>query len=455
MMQILKIGNKKYINFMIITGFSVFSIVANAQNHISLSQAINSGLANKKNILAGKLDTTISNLQTKALYQKYLPQVAAEYQYVYNPILQTSILPIGIFNPSYPIDATKSVQFGTKWTQSAGITATLALFDLTIKSHINEAKLQERIAIISQEHSENELAYSIAQTYIDIYLQEEKIKSLTLDTIRTNISYTLVKNKFDEKRLLKSDLNTSKINHNNIVQLLYDGIAQLIEEKVYLLFLMGTKEIEKWDFSVDSTIKNTISNINDTINELQLPELQQLRLQSELSSLQSKSERAKRLPTIGLKGYLGANQFTNTFNPIATNSWFGISYIGLDIKIPILSGENTNNKIQQHKLESNQYILQKEDKKLQYEKDIFVTQLKIENLKTQLKTKEENIILSYETIGIYQSRVLEGQETVSKLNLEEANLQVLKSNYEINKKQEMIYWLDYIKFSGQLTILWK
>ena len=455
--HISKLGKKYYMSFGIIVVMSALSIAVHAQITISLSQAINSGLANKKNILASKIDITISNLQTKAFYQKYLPQLSAEYQSLYNPILQTSILPIGIFNPAYPIDETKSVQFGTKWSQTAGLTATIPLFDLSIQRHIHEAKLLERISALSQEQSEYELAYSIAQAYIDIYLDEAKIKSRVADTTRTSISYTLLKNKYDEKRLLKSDLNKSKINHNNTVQLLSDGIAQYIQDKVYLLYLMGTKEIEKWDFAVDTAFstKYPTSNTKNTINEWQLPDLKLLTLQSELTILQAKSERSKRLPTIGFKGYLGANQFSNTFNPIAANSWFGLSYIGLDVKVPILFGENPHNKIQQLKLQSDQYNLQKEDKTLQYAKDVLTTKLKIENLQSQLKTQAENIILSKESIEIFQYRVKEGQESASNLNLEEASIQLLKANYETNQKQFWVYWLDYLKASGQLTVLWK
>ena len=452
-----KRSGKNNVSFIIATVMIMLSIVTNAQTTITLSQAINSGLANKKNILAGKLDVTISNLQTKALRQKYLPQVSAEYTYFYNPILQTSILPIGVFNPNYPADATKSVQFGTKWTQSAGLNATQPLLDLSIQRHINEAKLQERISTLSQEQTEYDLAYTIAQAYVDVYLQEAKIKSAIADTNRTYISYILLKNKFDEKRLLKSDLNKAKINHNNAVQLLSDEIALLIEDKVYLLFLMGANEIEKWDFGVDTTfsIKNSIANTLNPIDSDQLPDLKQLKLQSQLTNLQAKSERTKHIPTVNFKGFLGANQFANTFNPVAANSWFGLSYLGLDIKVPILFGENSHNKIQQLRLQSNQYNLQKEDKTLQYKKDVLTTKLKIDNLKTQLKTQEENIALSTESIDIFQARVKEGQESASNLNLEEANLQALKADYEINQKESWVYWLNYLKASGQLSILWK
>jgi outer membrane protein TolC len=125
------------------------------------------------------------------------------------------------------------------------------------------------------------------------------------------------------------------------------------------------------------------------------------------------------------------------------------------VKIPLLFGENTNNTIQQLKLQSNQYALQKEDKTSQYTKDALTSKLKIANLKTQLKTQVENIALSSESMDIFQARLKEGQESASNLNLEEANLQVLEADYKTNKKKLWVYWLDYLKASGQLSVLWK
>ena len=428
-----------------------------AQNIVTLKQAISDGLMNRKNISAGKLDVTIRKLQTQSLYRKYWPQVSVEYSYLYNPILQTSIFPIGVFNPAYAPDATKSVQFGTKWSQSAGVTATQPLLDLSIQRQIKEAKLQERIVALSQAQTEYELAYTIAQTYIDIYLQESKIKAEIADTHRTYISYNLLKNNFEEKRSLKSDLNKSKVNHNNAVQQLMDGISQMIEDKVYLLFLTGVSNIEKYDFEIDTIFLMNYPQATPEYSTSfdQLPEMQELELQSQLTVAQSESEKAKHIPTVSFKGFLGANQYTNNLNPIEANSWFGLSYIGLNARFPILFGENQHNKLLELKAKSSQYYLQKEDKTEQYSKDVFTANLRIDNIQMQLKTLEENLSLSIETIGIYQARVIEGQESASTLNLEEANLQVQEAEYENNKKQLWVQRLNLLKASGQLSMLWK
>jgi len=427
------------------------------QTQISLKQAIISALVNRKNIQAGKLDLTIRRLQTEALLKKYWPQLSMEYNYLYNPILQTSILPIGIFNPTYPADATKSIQFGTKWSQAAGLTLTQPLLDVSISRSKTEAELQEKITEASQAQSEYDLAYDVAQAYANISLQLEEIKTAVADTGRTWISYQLQNDKFKAKRLLKSDLNTALINHNNTVQKLMDAVSQLVEYKVYLLYMIGQNNSTDGDISIDTNFLkyNNLEQITPTPIRDSIPELLQLALQSKLSGLRVKSERAKYLPTISIKGFLGANQYTNQFNPIATDSWFGLGYIGLDIKLPLLIGEDKPNQIRQLQLQSFQFNDQLEDKYAQYTKDALTAKIKTNRVLAQIKTLDSNISLSKETVKIMQERFQEGQESASDLNTEESSLQNILANHAAAEAQLRIYWLDYLKATGRLGNLWR
>ena len=59
----------------------------------------------------------------------------------------------------------------------------------------------------------------------------------------------------------------------------------------------------------------------------------------------------KHTPTIGFEGFLGANQYTDTFNPFLSDSWYGSSYLGLSLRFQIISGSSTKNRVNQLKLE--------------------------------------------------------------------------------------------------------
>lgn len=447
-------NNKCYVTAIMIF---LVAIQANAQKTMQVSEAINKAFLNRQNIQAGKLDQTIRRLQTDAMYRKYWPQLTAEYTYLYNPILQTSILPIGIFNAAYPTDATKSVQFGTKWTQTAGLMLTQPLIDVSINGQIKEGKLQERIAAASQAQTEYELAYTVAQVFIDILLQESKIRSAVADTNRTWANYQLLNNRFEQKRLLKSELNKGRINHNNALLQYRSTVVQLIEDRVYLLFLIGDNNTEPTDINLDSVIfKNDITAmLKAQPVYAAIPEIQQLQLKADVATLQSKTEKAKLLPTLNIKGYLGANQYTNSFDPVAANSWFGLSYVGIDFRYPLLFGENVRKKSEQLHLQSQQYNMQKNDRTAQYYKDALIAKLRMDQILSELKTQEENIALSIESVEIFQVRVAEGQESESTLNSNEADLQKQKAEYQSNKKQYWLYFLDYLKNTGKMELLWK
>jgi len=434
----------------------MFAKVA-AQQTMSLSQAINAAFSNRKNMQAGKIDITIQQLKTKALYKQYGPQVSAEYNYNYNPILQSSIIPVGKFNPALPTDATATLQFGTTWSQSAGITASQPLFDATIKKQINESRLQEKISTASQAQTAYELAYEVSKAYINIWLQQQQISSAIIDTARTWLSYRLQLGNYTAGRLLKSELNTAIINHNNTKQQLTDATIQLVENKVFLLFVTGNLAGAATDFNIDTTIftNNNLLFADTKVVIDSIPVFQHLKLQQQLSLLQQQTEKSKYIPAISLKGFLGANQFSNEFNPIKANSWFGYSYIGLNIKIPLLLGEDKKNKIQQLQLQSQQYSMQLDDKSAQLNQESLTAALELTRLSLQLKTQEDNILLYKETLQILQDRFKEQQITAIELNRQETELQKLLTDYQNTKAKAWLFELSFLNATGQLSKLWK
>jgi outer membrane protein TolC len=186
-----------------------------------------------------------------------------------------------------------------------------------------------------------------------------------------------------------------------------------------------------------------------------IPVFQQLKLQQQLSLLQQQTEKSKYIPAISLKGFLGANQFSNEFNPIKANSWFGYSYIGLNIKFPLLLAEDKKNKIQQLQLQSQQYSAQLDDKSEQLNQESLTATLELTRLNLQLKTQEDNILLYKETLQILQDRFKEQQISAIELNKQEFELQKLLITYQNTKAKAWLFKLAFMNATGQLSKLWK
>ena len=130
--------------------FIVAFIICNAANllaqesNLMLKDYINASLNNKANIKALKIQSEIEALKTSQFKSNYLPQLTVAYDNIYNPIIRSSIVPVGKFNP-IPTDEVRAIKFGTNWQQNAGINVFQPLFNATINSKIAESKIQEKI----------------------------------------------------------------------------------------------------------------------------------------------------------------------------------------------------------------------------------------------------------------------------------------------------------------------
>jgi outer membrane protein TolC len=131
--------------------------------------------------------------------------------------------------------------------------------------------------------------------------------------------------------------------------------------------------------------------------------MQQLQLQKRLANLQQQTEKSKYLPTVRLKGFTGANQYSNLLNPVASNTWFGYSYLKLDAKLPLLNGEDKQKKIRELQLQSNQYQKKWEDKSAQHQQQITTALLQLRNLESQLQNQEANLALERQSVRLIKT----------------------------------------------------
>ena len=151
---------------------------------IKLISCIDSALANKGNIKAVKTDIEIAKLQTSSAYQKYLPDLSLSYNYRYNPIIPTQIIPVGQFN-QVPTDEKRPIRFGTDWQQNSGINLFQPLIDFSIKSRVAESKINEKLKNADGEAVQRDLIMEVIKSFTIVWLREEQTRSATLDTLRT------------------------------------------------------------------------------------------------------------------------------------------------------------------------------------------------------------------------------------------------------------------------------
>lgn len=420
---------------------------------IGLKECITLALANKSNILSLNAEATIDSLNIKQLLAKNLPQVALAYDYLYNPIIRTNIVPVGQFSP-IPTKDTRAIKFGTTYNQMAGLQVMQPIFDATIRSKIKDSQLQYRIKKDQVTTANEELIFEVAKTFVSILAKQEQLKISKFDTLRTASTLKIVGNKFSDGNISKMDFNKAKINHNNSIFAYKELISDLIIEKIYLAFLINlqAKTIDVVD--VDNIFTEQNLNVFTQSNETKtLPKINELDSKILLVQQQMSAEKVKYLPKLFMNGYLGADQFSNDLKPFQSNTWFGNSFVGIALRLPITIGENKLNKKSQFQNQIKSLNFQKEEELKESEKNKQTALQEISTLREEAKSYSLNVDLLKENVQLYNERLQAGQETSENVNLEEIEYQ--KEIQKLNNVNNKIWqqWLLVLKNAGMLDKL--
>jgi outer membrane protein TolC len=444
----------KYKYLLLVASAILFITNTTAQTRsIGVKECITLAIANKANILALNAEATIDSLNINQIRAKNLPQIALAYDYVYNSIIRTNIVPVGQFSP-VPTDQTRSIKFGTKYNQIASLQVMQPVFDATIRSKIQESQLQYRIKKDQVTTANEELTFEVAKTFVSILTKQKQVEILKLDTLRTGSTLKIVRDKFADGTSLKMDFNKAKINHNNSVFVYKELISDLIIDKIYLAFLTNL-EAESFDVvDVDNIFtEQNLTSLTQSNETKTLSKINELDSRITLAQQQIKGEKVKYLPKLNFNGYLGADQFSNELKPVQSNTWFGNSFMGLALRLPISIGENRAIKISQFKSQINSLNFQKEEELNDSEKNKQSALQEITSLKEEAKSYALNIDLLKENVQLYNDRLQAGQETYENVNLEEIAYQ--KEIQKLTNVNNKIWqqWLLFLKNAGMLDRL--
>ena len=419
---------------------------------IKLIALIDSALANKGNIQAVRTDIEIAKLQTSSAYQKYLPDLSLSYNYRYNPIIPTQIIPLGQFS-QIPTDEKRPIKFGTDWQQNSGLNLYQPVIDLTIKSRVAESRINEKLKNTDADAAERDLKLEVIKSFANIWLREEQLKTAGLDTLRTSKTKEIFILRSKEGKVLKTDLNKAMLNHNNALSDFVAAFSSLTREKIYMGFLTGISLDSlldgKYDFSPFSEDLLKISSTDPLIDSVL--SVKSLKLRSELLEQQQQSERMKHTPTIGFEGFIGANQYTDTFNPFLPESWYGSSYVGLSLRFQILSGNSTKNRVNQLKLEEKGIQSRLDDEINNVRNKSLLLREEIRQIEYQAGLSQQNIKLYEENLQLNQDRFDKGQINAYDLITDEIDFQKEISRYNEKQAELVFKKIELINNSGTLT----
>jgi outer membrane protein len=432
-----------------------FVTITNAQEKttLTLKEAIKYALENKADAKKAKLQVENSEYQIQEVRSRALPQISANGNLTYNPVLQTTVIDGASFNaPGTTIQAA----FGQKWTSTAGVSLTQAIFDQSVFTGLKAAKTTREFYQINSQLTEEQVIENVANNYYQVYVLRQKLALAESNLKNTTKVRDIVKGQFDNGLAKKIDLDRMTVNLSNINTQRQQIINSVQLQENALKFYIGMP-IEAEINIPQSEFEITPAAFSEVPNTANRSEYLLLKKQEELLVLQKKSVIAGYYPTLSLSAsynYIGQGPEMPWFQkPSSGVYWSDYSAIGLNLKIPIFTGFGTRAKVRQADVQLRSTQEDIKDTQLSLDLDYKNATTQIENSIITLQNQKENMRLADEILKNINNNYLQGLASLTDLlDAENASTEA-QNNYTAAILDYKLAEIKLIKSKGELKTL--
>jgi outer membrane protein len=422
---------------------------------LTLKDALTYALQNKADAKKSKLEVENSEYKIQEVRSRALPQISANGNLTYNPVIQTTVIDgAGFGAPGTTIQAA----FGQKWTSTAGLSLTQAIFDQSVFTGLKAAKTTREFYQINNQLTEEQVIERVANNYYSVFVQKERLVLLDSNYVNTTKVRDIVKGQFDNGLAKKIDLDRIVVKMSNIDTERQQIKNQITLQENALKFYMGMPieteiDMPKEEFEVIPAALTEQGNVENRTEYLLLKK------QEELLVYNKKAVEAGYYPTLSLTAgynYIGQGpEFPWFAKPKDGVYWSDYSAIGLNLHVPIFTGFGTRAKVRQADVQIRSLQEDMKDTKLSLDLDYRNAIAQIDDNLVTIENQKENMRLAKEILDNTKNNYLQGLASLTDLlDSENASLEA-QNNYTRAVLNYKIAEVALIKSKGELKTLIK
>ena len=409
------------------------SIFLNAQEKITLDEAIEIALSESNTIKIADMTIEKTGYAKKGAYSALYPNISATGNYQRTLKKQVMVMDMGMGEPL-------EIEVGTDNNVSAGITAAMPLVNAQLWQSLKLSALDVELAIEQARSSKISLVSQIKQSFYAVLLAKEayNVYKEVYDNAQKNFEDT--EKKYKVGKASEFEYLRAKVNVNNAEPEVFNA------ENSVVLAIWQLKAIMGIDLNTNIDIEGRLADyedevlssmlVSDSISFENNTNLLQLKLQDEMLSRTIKMSKFQYIPTLSAQFAYNYNAMGNTFDM----NWNPYSVVALSLNIPIFDGFSKRNNIRQYKKTQDILRLNIEDT----ERNLNIA---LENYKNQMNTSvkrytaaEATLEMAQKSYDISEKMYELGKATLVELNdaqlaLTQAQLTMSQAIYQfmINK----------------------
>lgn len=420
-------------------------IFAQAQEELSLRQAINYALEHKTEAVKARLDYKNAQYQIEAVRAAALPQVNATGSLMYNPTLQKMNF-MGM-----------AVEVGNPWVTSAGISVSQQLFNQAVFTGLKAAKTTREFYAINQQLTNETLIEKVATAYYQVYQTQQKLATIENNLNSTTKTQKIIEGLFNSGLAKKIDLDRTTVAVNNLKANQQQIINALQLQEHSLKFMIGM-DIATPIVLPKDTFEAMPMLVGNDFNPENRTEIQLINKQLELLTLDRKAKAAEYYPTLALVGnvnYTGMGKEFPWFSHDKGTFYYNTSSVGLSLNIPIFNGFATRAKLRQNEISQKRAEAEKREITLALSLDIENAKTQINNSLITLDTQKANVDLAHKVLENTKSNYKHGLANLTELLEAEKAYTDAQNNHTNALLEYKLAEIKLIKAKGELNTLTK
>ena len=422
-----------------------------AQETVTLKQAIEYALQNKAEALNAKLDVRNGDYQIMEAKAGALPKINGVANLTYNPILQTTALDAGAFSGG-PSNI-QLITLGQKWNAGAGVQLSQALFNQQVFIGLKAAKSTKEFYQLNAQLTEEQIIERVSNAYFQVFTIQQKKETLENSYASTEKARNIIKSLFDNGLAKKIDLDRTNVNLTNINTILKQQQNAINQAENALKFYMGMPIENKIEL-VKADMEITPHLLDETVRTDERSEIKILNKQRELLQYNKKAVEAAYYPTVNLNANYSWQGLGDKF-PLTNGEkngvyWADYSAITLGVNIPIFNGFATKARVEMAQIELDKLDVSIKDTKLGLDLSYQNAKSQIENSLLALENQKANVSLAETVTSNTKHNYQYGLATLTELLEAENALVEAKNNYSNAILEYKIAEIQYYKAKGEL-----
>lgn len=343
------------------------------------------------------------------------------------------------------------VKFGVKYSSSATLQLQQLLFDGQVFIGLKARRTSMDFARKNVEVTEEAIKTNIYKIYYQLAVSKTQIELLDANIARfeklKHDASELYKNGFAEKldvdkvEVALINLKTEKQKALNSIETGYLGLKTLMGMPVKDTLIL-TDRITEEEIKANA--------LQDSLNYNDRKDFQYLQTVKKLNEFNVKRYQLSYLPTVAATGVFGKQAYRNKFTFFEKGDWYNVTYVGLNVAVPIFSGFGKDAKVKQSKIELQQTINTIDNLKLSIDSEAETARLKYLSAIQTLDFQKKNIQLAETVYNQTKKKFEIGTGSNTEINTAQTELKAAQTNYIAALYDAVIAKVDFLKATGKL-----